>query len=330
MKPPQPRRLRCAMPMRREQHGIALIAAIILVALATIVATAISYGSALTARRASANFTITQALYVAEGAEALAGYALREDLKTNRQDSPNESWGQPYGPVEIEDGVVLEASLEDMQGRFNVNNLVDGNGVADPIAREQFERLLTLLGMETRWSQLLVDWIDRDNQPTLPDGGEDSNYLAQTPPYRTPNMPISSITELLALPGFGRENYLKLLPYVAALPPGTSVNVCSASGTLLDAMGPGRQEFSLDEEGLAGKRKTECFPTVPEFRATMTDDQWTHLNSGKDGNAVADASQYFRLRSYITIGTTRLTLYSLIHRDTGGQIRPILRTFGTD
>jgi len=315
----------------KRQRGIALITAIILVALATIVATAISFGSALTARRAIASFTMTQALYVAEGAEALAAYALREDQKSNRQDSLDETWAQPYGPVEMDEGVILEASLEDMHARFNVNNLVDGNGAVDPVAREQFERLLTLLGMETRWSQLLIDWIDRDDQPTLPDGGEDPAYLSQTPPYRTPNMPISSITELLALPGFGRENYLKLLPYVAALPPGSPVNTCTASGMVLDALGPGRQEFSLDEQALTDKRKTGCFPTLPEYQATMTAEQWTRLmKTSTGGNRVGDSSFYFRLRSYITIGTTRLTLYSLMHRDTGGQIRPILRTFGTD
>lgn len=315
----------------KPQAGIALITAIILVALVTIVATSIAFDSSLDARRAAGNLTITQALYVAEGAEAMAAYALREDQKTNRQDSLNEAWAQPFGPVEIDTGVVLEASLEDMHARFNINNLVDGNGVADPVARQQFERLLTFLGLETRWAQMLIDWIDRDNEPTLPDGSEDSAYLAQKPPYRTPNMPVSSVSELLALPGFGRENYLKILPYVAALPPGTPLNPCTASGVVLDAMGPGKQEFSLDEDGLAEKRKSGCFPTLPEYQASMTPEQWNLLmKTSTGGNRVGDSSFYFRLRSYITIGTTRLTLYSLIHRDEGGQIRPILRTFGTD
>lgn len=315
----------------RRQRGIALITAIILVALATIIATAIAYSNGLNARRAAANFTAMQALYVAEGAEALAGYALRESLNSSRQTSPEQAWAQPYGPVELENGVVLEASLEDMQGRFNINNLVDGNGVADPVAREQFERLLMLLGMDTRWAQKLIDWIDRDNQPTLPDGGEDSAYLSQTPAYRTPNLPVSSISELLALPGFGRENYDKLLPYVAALPPGTPVNPCTASGVVLDAMGPGRQEFGLDAENLANRRKSGCFPTVPELQATMTPEQWQRIQNAAGGaTRFGDTSYYFRLRSGITIGTIHFTVYSLIHRDQGQAIRPILRTFGTD
>jgi general secretion pathway protein K len=314
-----------------SQRGIALITAIILVALATVIATSIAFSSSLNAKRAAAGFTATQALFVAEGAEALAAYALREDLKSNRQDSLDETWAMPYGPVEFDQGVILEASLEDAQGRFNINNLVDGNGLADPVAREQFEHLLTFLGMETRWAQLITDWIDRDDQPTSPFGNEDSGYLAQSPPYKTPNIPVSSVSELLAMPNFGRENYVKLLPYVIALPPGTSVNPCTASGFVLDAMGPGQQEYSLDVAGLAERRKTTCYPTVPEFKSTMTEAQWTHLTSGKVGNPVADSTQYFRLRSNVTIGTTRVTLYSLMQRtQQGGQIRTILRTLGTD
>jgi hypothetical protein len=45
---------------------------------------------------------------------------------------------------------------------------------------------------------------------------------------------------------------------------------------------------------------------------------------------VSTISYYFRLRTWITIGTTRFTLYSLIEQDAGGQIRPILRTLGTE
>jgi type II secretory pathway component PulK len=75
---------------------------------------------------------------------------------------------------------------------------------------------------------------------------------------------------------------------------------------------------------LRKRRESGCFPTHAEFLATMTAQQATSVVK-----RITDRSQYFRLRTYITIGTTRFTLYSLIQRD-GGQIRPILRTFGTE
>ena len=82
----------------------------------------------------------------------------------------------------------------------------------------QFSQLLTAVGLETKWAPLLADWIDSDLEPNFPDGAEDSVYLGQSPPYRTANLPVTSISELLALPGFGRDRYLRIAPYIAALP----------------------------------------------------------------------------------------------------------------
>jgi general secretion pathway protein K len=314
---------------RHHQRGVALMMAIIIVALATITATAIAYNSALAAKRGAGIYTLEQAERVAQGAEAMAAYALRQDAQTtgNRDDKSTDLWAAPYGPVEIEPGVTLEASVEDLQGRFNINNLVDGNGVADPVAREIFDRLLTLLGMETRWSGAITDWIDADSQPSIPDGAEDADYASQTPAYRTANMPITSVSELLALPGFGRKNYDKLRPYISALPPEQRINHCTASGLLLDALLGGKQEFSVNEELLVDKRKLGCFPLAPELQAAMTPQQWTRM-----ARYITDASRFFRLRSIVSIGTTQFTLYSLINREQGqqGQIRTILRSSGTE
>jgi general secretion pathway protein K len=311
---------------RQNQRGVALMMAIIIVALSALAATAIAYSTVLNSRRAAGIFTLEQATRVAEGAEAMAAYALREDLKSQPHgpDSLTDAWATPYGPVEIEAGVTLQANVEDLQGRFNINNLIDSNGVADPVAREIFDRLLTLLGMETRWSGLITDWIDADSQPVFPDGAEDSEYASQSPPYRTPNMPISSISELLALPGFGRQNYEKLRPYIAALPPGQVINHCTAPGVVLDALLGGKQEFSNNEELLTEKRKNGCFPLRSDLKAATPAQQWTKVE-----RYVSDRSLYFRLHSTVAIGTTEFTLYSLINRD-GGQIRTVLRTFGTE
>lgn len=313
------------MSARRRQRGIALLTALVLVALATIVAAAIGFSSALTARRTAAVFTVEEGLQLGAGAEAMAAYLLKQDARNTRQDSLDEDWAQPYGPIELDAGAVLEATIDDQQGRFNLNNLITVNGVGDPDARAQFERLLGLLGLDTRLASLLTDWIDTDLEPTLPDGAEDGLYLGLANPYRAPNMPVSSVTELLALPGMTRAMYERLAPYVTALPPGQTINLCTAPGAVLDALTPGQQQFSLDEKGLAERRQNGCFPTLLEFQAQMSPGQFTAVQ-----RFVGESSHYFRLRSWISIGTTRFTLYSLLYRDQGGQIRPILRTFGTD
>lgn len=310
--------------MKRER-GVALLTAIILVALATIVAAGIAFQNGSTARRTSSALMFDQGIQYAAVTEAIAAYVLREDRKKGGHDDFTEDWARPYGPVELipGSGIWLEAQLEDAQGRFNVNNLIDAEGKARPQAIEQFERLLTTLGLEPKWATLLADWIDADDQPNGFMGGEDTLYLAQSPAYRAPNAPIVSVSELLALPGFGSERYAKLAPYLSALPPGTPLNICTAAGIVIDAM-TDEQEYGLDAERLAKTRQSGCFPSRADLQAKVQPDLWATLQY-----QVSDTSGYFRLRSFVSIGTTEFALYSLLKREATG-VRPILRTYGTD
>lgn len=316
---------RSAVACGRGQRGIALITALVLVAIAAVLATAIGFASAMSARRASTMFGADQSLLAGEGAEAMAAYVLKQSASATM--SLDQPWAQPYGPFELGDGVTLEfAQIEDQQGKFNINNLASGTGGGtDPNWLQLFQQLLVQVGLETKWAGILADWIDADNTPNTPDGAEDSVYLTQTPPYRAANLPVTSISELLAMPGFGRDRYDRLRPYITALPPGNSINVCTASGVVLDALS-GKNEYSTDLSVLANARKDKgCFPTLAVFTAGVTGPAAAIL-SGKVGTL----SSYFRLRSVITIGTARFTLYSLLYLDPSGQIRPILRTFGTE
>lgn len=318
---------------RRRQRGVALITAILLVALGTVLAAAIAYQNAMTARRVAATFAFDQALLYAQGAEALAAYALRQDSRdAGRVDHSAESWARPLGPIEIADGVVFEAALQDLQGRFNLNSLVTARGETDPAAVEIFQRLLELLELEPKWAQLIADWIDRDTDAQFPDGAEDNVYTGQDPPYRTANTLITSTSELLALPQFGRERYLRLAPFVVALPRDATLNVCAAPGPVLDALlTAGSREYSLDPARLAKSRESACFPTLDDFQRSFDSDRqaWERVKP-----RLSETSRYFRLTSVITIGTTEFALYSLLLREQAGGnqslIRPLQRSFTAD
>ena len=315
----------------RAQRGIALLVAILLVALGTILAAAVAYENAMTFRRGSATFAFDQALLVQQGAEALAAYGLRLAQKADPQHTySSEGWAQPVGPLEVVPGVMLTAQLEDLQGRFNLNNLVKQDGTPDNVQVAAFEQLLAALGLEPKWAGYVIDWIDRDIVPSQPQGAEDSVYMGQVPPYRAPNRYITSATELLALPGFGRDRYLALAPYVIALPYGTKLNICTAKPQILDAY-LGHIEFSSDAPGFTKNRTTAtgCFPQLSDYQAAATNGGnaagWQQLSQ-----KVQMTSSYFRLTSLIAIGSTEFNLYSLLLQDPTGQVRPILRSFTAD
>src|SRR5580692_221374 len=225
----------------QRQRGVALIIALVLVALATILAWKISFQGTLERRRTTGFLAAEQAVQFGAGAEALAADILTHDLQQNKQFTLNQDWAQPSQALPISspsnpDGEpigTLQGSLEDMQGRFNLNNLgrlttVNGKQVQDPQPLLQFQRLLVSLNLEPKWAAIARDWIDADNVPGEPDGAEDSVYTSQSPPYLTGNWPMTSTSELLALPGFGLERYQKLAPYVTVLPTANAkINVCT-------------------------------------------------------------------------------------------------------
>jgi general secretion pathway protein K len=259
----------------------------------------------------------------------------------NGQTSQNSSqvtlaqpWAQPTQPLPItpesdpegEPIGSIQAGLEDMQGRFNLNNLARlmGDGKQDPQPLEQFQRLLVSVGLEAKWAGIARDWIDADDQPGEPDGAEDAVYTQQTPPYRTGNWPMTSPSELMNMPGFGADRYRKIAPYVTALPTAlATINVCTA--LVLESLADNLNgEYSGSPEVLVNGRKTGCFPDVPTFTNVLG-----QAVASKIANRFSDKSAYFRLTTRVVLGTTQFTLYSLLWRSSGGKVTPLLRTFGT-
>src|SRR3569623_366557 len=208
------------------ERGVALITAVLITAVIAVAAVAMAAQQKLDVRR-TANMIDGERAYVfALGVESWVQQVLARDRRDNQTDHLGEAWAKQLPAITVE-GAVLAGRLEDLQGRFNLNNLVDKDKVsAVDVAR--FQRLLTSLAIDPNISNAVVDWIDPDADTTYPDGAEDAEYLRATPPYRAANRPMASASELLLVRGVTSEIYLKLAPVVAALPGRTAINVNTA------------------------------------------------------------------------------------------------------
>jgi len=313
--------------MRRRhgrQRGVALITAVLMVALATMLAVDVGFRGFLDQRRSGTLFALDQGYQIALGAEAWAADFLKRDLQDSQTDHLGETWARPLPPLPI-DGGTVEGRLEDMQGRFNLNNLIHTDGTPNPDAVKQLERILAMLEIEPNWATAMADWIDQDTQPGFPDGAEDTVYTGQDPPHLAANMPVTRVSELMVLPGFGAQRFARLKPFVSALPVGTPLNVCTASGIVLDSLSDDTREFSLNPDDLGKRRKDACFPTLEDLRGSLGDEQYNQLKK-----SLTESSAYFRATVWVTIGTTQFTLYSLLARGGAGSVRPALRSFGSE
>jgi general secretion pathway protein K len=338
---------------RRPQQGVALIIALILVALATILATKLSFDGWLERRRTLGVLAAEQAVHFGLGAEALAADVLGQTPNA-QQITLNQPWAQPTQPLPLnppddpegEPIGSLQGALEDMQGRFNLNNLAHplspGNGGSpsligaagtqfDPLPLEQFQRLLVSVGLEPKWAGIARDWITATDIPSSPDGAKDSIYTSQTPPYRTGEYPMMSPSELMNMPGFGADRYRKIAPYVTALPGFTPINICTASAFVLESVAKNLNgEWSRSADLLVSERKAGCFPTISSFTSIVNGADRT-LKTISLATYVGETSTYFRLTTRVNLGTTEFTLYSLLKSggSGGGKVTPLLRTFGT-
>lgn len=303
---------------RLRQRGVALITAMIIMALATIIAADLAWDNALDVRRTTMLLYRDQAIQVALGAENWIASILRQDLEDGETDHLGEIWASELPPLPIDGGDVFGA-IEDLQGRFNVNNLIDADGEVHEESLEQFQRLLSSLELDPRFAGITADWLDPDLDAAFPDGAEDSIYTGIVPPYRAANQLLSSASELAAIEGMDKITFDTLAPHIVALPGRTSINVNTATPFVLmsldENISPG------DVESLLSEREGGGFSDIENaFSSLVTPEALTSLT---------ESSSYFQLKVVVRIDTVRVTLFTVLRRGPRGNVSTILRSFGT-
>jgi len=306
------------MRKRAKDRGVALITAMLITALATMVAANLAWDNALDVRRTMVLLNRDQALQVALGAESWMISILRQDLEDSETDHLGEIWATELPGLPIEGGEVFGA-VTDLQGRFNINNLVDENGVVHEESLQQFRRLLLAIGLDPRFAGIAADWLDSDIDPLFPDGAEDSIYTGMIPPYRTANQTLTSVSELAALDGMDKLTFNALEPHITALPGRTRINVNTATGAVLQSLD---ENMTLaDVENLIAEREPGGFTDIQtSFSSLVTPDVINNLE---------ESTQYFQLKVVVRIDTVRFTLNSVLQRGPRGDVTPILRSLGT-
>ena len=305
-----------------RQRGVALITAILITALISSVAINLAWDNALDMRRTMTLLYRDQAVQVAVGAESWVQSILRDDLAETDTDHLGEIWASELPGLPVQSDVVqgeLFGDIQDLQGRFNVNNLVDQNGEIDELVLEQFRRLLLALELDPRFAGIAADWIDANLEAGFPDGAEDAIYTGFIPAYRTPNLPITHATELAALEGMDKESFDILEPHIVALPGRTGINVNTATAPVLQSLGENLS--ASDVESLISEREDGGFADMQNTFSTLVDPEMLPQ--------LVESTSYFQLRLVVQIATVRIIYFSTMQRGATGQVVPILRSLGT-
>ncbi|MCW8910028.1 MAG: type II secretion system minor pseudopilin GspK [Gammaproteobacteria bacterium] len=315
----------------KRQRGVALITALMVVAIAVILASSLLEELHLERQRTYNIINNEQAYLYTLGAEIIAAKGLSFDREKSKFDSLNEIWAQPTPPYPVEGGHIA-AVLEDLQGRFNLNNLspaLNNNYQQD---LDRFKRLLSTLELDPQLADAVVDWLDDDMVTTIPDGAEDDYYMSLLKPYRAANGLMASPRELRSVKGFNEENiYETIEPFICTLPVVSSININTARAEMLqsvstDITASDVQSIMAYRDGDPEKEdEGTSFEELDSFKNYMT----TTLNKQNfttDGMTIA--TEYFLLSSYAEIGRGKVQLYSILQRDEKGNSHIISRSQG--
>jgi general secretion pathway protein K len=306
-----------------RSRGVALITALLITAITASLAAGLAWNNALDVRRTMVLLFHEQGAQIALGAETWIRNILRDDAIESQTDHLGELWASELPGLPVDNDSVqgaVKGNIEDLQGRFNVNNLISSNGEIDENVLTQFERLLRALDLNDRFAGLAADWIDADQDANFPNGAEDSIYTGFTPPYRTYNRQLSNVTELAALEGMDKASFDILLPHITALPGRTQINVNTATPAVLQSLGENLDVATVTD--LMSQREESGFADYAQTFSTLIDAEMIEQ--------ITETSSYFQLKAVVQIDTVRVTYYSVLLRaPNGGPVTTILRSLGT-
>ncbi len=344
--------------LAKQQQGVALILAMLVVALVTAITIELSWRFDLSMTRAANRWHGVQARAYLLGAEELAEMALQYDLEDDQTegvmiDTLTEIWAQPAPQFPTDEGWV-RAGLEDAQGRFNLNHLKQKankpkEGQTQPswqrwtTAQRRFIRLLQTieLGTEEDLNTVdlytaksitlsIADWLDKDSNVSYIDGGEGAEadyYIRLEPPFIIANQEMISVSELLLVKGMTPEIYQKLVPLVIVLPEDMMMNVNTMPMQLLRTFNEKQELYPITEEAALNlfNDRGDGFPDLQTFKDSLETIAGVGNAENLDTTGLDVKSSYFLFFGDTMVGDHIRAVKAMMRRD-NGEVSTLYRT----
>lgn len=307
-------------PQRIEkQGGFALITVLLVVAIVSIIAAQLVYQQALDIQRTETRLNQAQSLAVANGLEAWVKKGLKLDASLGQIDHLGEQWAQPMMPIPFAGGQVA-GRLEDMQGRFNVNNLADTDEQSLKLWLLIAERLMRQVELPADLVSVLADWVDIDNNARMM-GAESDYYLLKNPAYRAGNQPLIQLEELALLKGFNPAVRKRLEAGLTALPKVTKINVNTASKPVLRALAdwitPEIAQAWVNQRLLKPAKKLKDFR---DFLVAETGFTEAEIQADLPDAIITVQTDFFLLVGQFDYGSVQQQVDALLYRKSSSQV----------
>jgi general secretion pathway protein K len=312
---------RSAQPPRHER-GAAVLMALFVAALATMIITGLFYRQFVLLRTIENQQLTSQSRLLLRGALDWGRAILREDANRSQYDALSEPWSQPLAETRLdqlgETGslaalATIAGSMEDAQGRFNLRNLVE-NGQVLERELQTLQRLVALLQLPEQTADLIALRM-AEAMPALvapdPSGGiSDAELRARDKPRP---LPLMLPQDIAGISGIDPAAVQRLAPYVVVLDERTALNANTAAAEVIAARVP---ELTLAEARalVAERDRVSYFNNTGEVRTRL----------GNKGTLVTDseistASRFFFIRGEVKLDRAVTRMEALVKRAIPGQ-----------
>ena len=320
------------MTSRSRQYGVALVAALILMASIVFILGNIFYRHQISVAQSTLIMHQNQAYFLALSAESWAKQLLDEDADESAFDHNNELWSQAIPAMPV-DGGLINGCISDMQSRFNLNSLVkytNATQLTSVINSENnshatvWNNILRLKEIPPDQSRLetIIDWIDKDSSTIGTSGAEQEIYESMRPPRMIADSQIVQPSELAEVMGYNLIEVQQLMSVVTALPVALktkpnqvepyAININTAADELLLAMGG---DFDMIfKDAVINNRPFEQIQDFYDKLAFELGYPEDNIKQRWPEDLIAIATQFFELYLEVTLGEARIEVRSIIMR----------------
>lgn len=312
---------------RRAQRGAAVLMALFIATLATLIVSGLFYRQFVLLRTIENQQLLVQSRMLLRGALDWGRAILREDANRSSYDALTEPWAQPLAETRLDQlgetsslasMASLAGSMEDAQSRFNLLNLID-NGQVVERELEALRRLCSLLQVPEQTADLLAERMRLAFAPALmtdESGRVPADQLFERDKSRP--LPLMLPQDLTGVAGVDPEAARRLAPYIVVLEERTPVNVNTASPEVIAAR---VVDLSLSEARalVAERGRISYFNNIGEVKTRL----------GAKAAAVTDAdlatsSRYFFVRGEVKLDRAVTRMEALVRRGAAGQgVQPV-------
>ncbi len=293
---------------RGAARGVAIVSVLLVVALATMIVSALFFREQVAVRSVENRMLLSQGRWIERAALDWAKVILLADARSGAVDHLQEPWATPVAETQLDETVTAGARLRegdrsallmgqmfDAQALMNLTSLELG-GKPSAVHLDALRRLLEILRLPASLADTVTERVVLSRQ-----------HLVDGKPVPPTALPLQRPEDLLGTPGFDEETVAALSPFVVFLPRATPINLNTASPEVLAATVPGIDLAAAQR--FVAKRERTFFTNLATARAQFDN------NPPLSSQLFSVGSNYFMVHGMVRFGRVESVSDTLLERN---------------